>query len=200
MYILSWILGCLAGLSGIMGIIIATDAIPALADLPAPMNAMFWLTDNIANGVHRTWWHEVKPKRIIQPTYYIPYKNNYILSNQSLQGYFSSLFTEADYKDYIKNKKFDHILYLSVWHHHIVGYDKTDEYMQITYDVIKAANKTIYFEIDPKHLLKIHKTIESFITEVELKARCKFQLISKISEESNVIDYKFDRRIYKIEK
>ena len=44
MRILAWILGCLAGLSGIMGIIIATDAIDALADLPAPMTAMFWLT------------------------------------------------------------------------------------------------------------------------------------------------------------
>jgi len=44
MIILAWILGCLAGLSGIMGIVVATDAIPALADLPAPMTAMFWLT------------------------------------------------------------------------------------------------------------------------------------------------------------
>ena len=44
MRILAWILGCLAGLSGIMGIIIATDVIDALADLPAPMTAMFWLT------------------------------------------------------------------------------------------------------------------------------------------------------------
>ena len=44
MIILAWILGCLAGLSGIMGIIVATDTIPALADLPALMNAMFWLT------------------------------------------------------------------------------------------------------------------------------------------------------------
>jgi hypothetical protein len=43
MRILAWILGCLAGLSGIMGIIIATDTIDALADLPAPMTAMFWL-------------------------------------------------------------------------------------------------------------------------------------------------------------
>jgi hypothetical protein len=44
MRILAWILGCLAGLSGIMGIIVATDTIPALANLPSPMTAMFWLT------------------------------------------------------------------------------------------------------------------------------------------------------------
>jgi hypothetical protein len=44
MRILAWILGCLAGLSGIMGIIVATDTIPALADLPVPMTEMFWLT------------------------------------------------------------------------------------------------------------------------------------------------------------
>lgn len=44
MGILAWILGCLAGLSGLMGIVVATDTIDALADLPAPMTAMFWLT------------------------------------------------------------------------------------------------------------------------------------------------------------
>ncbi|OGN89746.1 MAG: hypothetical protein A2158_04440 [Chloroflexi bacterium RBG_13_46_14] len=44
MGIVAWILSCLAGLSGIMGIVVAADAIPALADLPAPMTAMFWLT------------------------------------------------------------------------------------------------------------------------------------------------------------
>ena len=44
MGILAWILGCLAGLSGTMGIIVASDTISALADLPAPMTAMFWLT------------------------------------------------------------------------------------------------------------------------------------------------------------
>ena len=44
MGILAWILGCLAGLCGIMGIVVATDAIAALSDLPAPMTAMFWLT------------------------------------------------------------------------------------------------------------------------------------------------------------
>jgi len=43
MGILAWVLGCLAGLSGIMGIVVATDTIDALADLPAPMTAMFWL-------------------------------------------------------------------------------------------------------------------------------------------------------------
>jgi hypothetical protein len=43
MGILAWILGCLAGLSAIMGIIVATDSIDALADLPAPMTEMFWL-------------------------------------------------------------------------------------------------------------------------------------------------------------
>ena len=44
MVILAWILGCLAGLCGIMEIITATEAIAALADLPTPMTAMFWLT------------------------------------------------------------------------------------------------------------------------------------------------------------
>ena len=43
MIILAWILGCLAGLSGIMGIVVATDTIDALADIPAPMTEMFWL-------------------------------------------------------------------------------------------------------------------------------------------------------------
>lgn len=65
-------------------------------------NAMFWLTHNIANGVHRSWWHSVKPKRIIQPTYYIPFWNNYVLSSKPWQGYFAGLFTEEDYDKYIK--------------------------------------------------------------------------------------------------
>ncbi len=44
MRILAWILGCLAGLSGILGIVVATDTISALSSLPEPMTAMFWLT------------------------------------------------------------------------------------------------------------------------------------------------------------
>lgn len=43
MGILSWILGSLSGLSGIMGLLVATEAIPELAKLPAPMTASFWL-------------------------------------------------------------------------------------------------------------------------------------------------------------
>ncbi len=64
-------------------------------------NAMFWLTHNIANGVHRSWWHTIKPKRIVQPTYYIPYYNNYILSNKSWQGYFSGLFTTEEFNKHL---------------------------------------------------------------------------------------------------
>lgn len=64
-------------------------------------NAMFWLTENIKNGVHRSWWHTIKPKRIVQPAYYIPYYSNYIISNKSWQGYFSGLFTTDDYKTYM---------------------------------------------------------------------------------------------------
>lgn len=43
MILLSWVLGCLSGLCGIMGILVATEAIPALDNLPAPMTAVFWL-------------------------------------------------------------------------------------------------------------------------------------------------------------
>lgn len=44
MVMLAWILGCLGGLSAIMGIVTATEAVPALAELPDPFTAMFWLT------------------------------------------------------------------------------------------------------------------------------------------------------------
>ena len=64
-------------------------------------NAMFWLSHNISNGVHRSWWHRIEPKRIVQPTYYIPYYNNYILSNKSWQGYFSTLFTTEVFNKYL---------------------------------------------------------------------------------------------------
>ena len=43
MGILAWVLGSLSGLSGIMGLIVATEAIPALADLPAALTGQFWL-------------------------------------------------------------------------------------------------------------------------------------------------------------
>jgi len=43
MAILTWVLGSLSGLSGIMAIMTATEAIPELADLPAQMTAVFWL-------------------------------------------------------------------------------------------------------------------------------------------------------------
>ncbi len=43
MAILSWILGSLSGLSGILALLIATEAIPELANLPAAMTAEFWL-------------------------------------------------------------------------------------------------------------------------------------------------------------
>ena len=44
MVILAWILGVLGGLSAVMGIVTATEAIPALEQLPAPFTAIFWLT------------------------------------------------------------------------------------------------------------------------------------------------------------
>ena len=45
MVILAWILGSLAGLCGIMGIIVGIEVIPDLAaNLPGPLDAMFWLT------------------------------------------------------------------------------------------------------------------------------------------------------------
>ena len=43
MAIIAWILGSLSGLSGIMGIIVAADIIPELANLPAAMTPVFWL-------------------------------------------------------------------------------------------------------------------------------------------------------------
>ena len=43
MGILAWVLGSLSGLSGIMALIVATEAVDALKDLPAPMTADFWL-------------------------------------------------------------------------------------------------------------------------------------------------------------
>lgn len=43
MGILAWVLGSLSGLSGVMGLIVATEAIPALADMPDQMTATFWL-------------------------------------------------------------------------------------------------------------------------------------------------------------
>jgi hypothetical protein len=43
MVILTWVLGSLGGLSAIMGILTATEAIPELAKLPEPMTQLFWL-------------------------------------------------------------------------------------------------------------------------------------------------------------
>ena len=107
-------------------------------------------------------------------------------------------FVRGDYKEYIKQHKFDYIFYLSVWHHHLVGYDKTNEYMQIFFDVIDSANKGIYFEIDPKHLKKINMSIDEFIKFVELKKNVKFELLGEVNEQSKVINYKFDRKLYYI--
>ena len=44
MVILAWTLGTLGGLCAVMGIITATETIPALAQLPEAFTAMFWLT------------------------------------------------------------------------------------------------------------------------------------------------------------
>jgi predicted outer membrane lipoprotein len=44
MVYLAWVLGTLGGLSAVMGIITATEAVPAFEQLPAPFTAMFWLT------------------------------------------------------------------------------------------------------------------------------------------------------------
>ena len=43
MVILTWVLGSLGGLSGIVAILVATEAIPELASLPEAMTPMFWL-------------------------------------------------------------------------------------------------------------------------------------------------------------
>jgi hypothetical protein len=43
MVILTWVLGSLGGLSAIMSILVATEAIPELASLPEAMTPLFWL-------------------------------------------------------------------------------------------------------------------------------------------------------------
>jgi hypothetical protein len=43
MAILAWLFGILGGLCAVMGIITATEAVPALAELPAAFTPMFWL-------------------------------------------------------------------------------------------------------------------------------------------------------------
>jgi hypothetical protein len=43
MAIAAWALAILGGLSAVMGIITATEAIPFLADLPAQFTALFWV-------------------------------------------------------------------------------------------------------------------------------------------------------------
>ena len=43
MAILTWVLGSLGGLCSIMGILVATEAIPELAKLPGSMTPLFWL-------------------------------------------------------------------------------------------------------------------------------------------------------------
>ena len=43
MGIVSWVLGSLSGLCGLMGLVVATEAIPELANLPPAMTAEFWL-------------------------------------------------------------------------------------------------------------------------------------------------------------
>ena len=40
---LAWIFGAIGGLCAVMGIIMATEAVPLLTELPAAFTAMFWL-------------------------------------------------------------------------------------------------------------------------------------------------------------
>ena len=40
---IAWVFGILGGLCAVAGIIVATEAVPVFAELPAAFTAMFWL-------------------------------------------------------------------------------------------------------------------------------------------------------------
>ena len=55
-------------------------------------NAMFWLTDRVGNNDIRDWWASAAPGKIVGPTLYRPFFQNYVLSNQPWQRQFEVLF------------------------------------------------------------------------------------------------------------
>ena len=64
-------------------------------------------------------------------------------------------FLNKDYIKVVEERKFDYILYLSVWHHHLLGYGHTDFQRMITAEaekiflkVWKATKTAMFFETD----------------------------------------------------
>jgi predicted acylesterase/phospholipase RssA len=63
-------------------------------------NALFWLcgliggTDEIP-GVLEQWWHQVDLESVIRPTFYVPFRQNYVLSNEPWKAAFDSLFVNT---------------------------------------------------------------------------------------------------------
>lgn len=64
-------------------------------------------------------------------------------------------FINGDYIELVEKRRFDYILYLSVWHHHLLGYGHTDfqrmskdEAEQVFLNVWKATKVAMFFETD----------------------------------------------------
>lgn len=59
-------------------------------------NACFWLADRIGgpDDLCREWWHRMRLREVVAPTYYIPGTRNYVLSAEPWKHAFRALFVD----------------------------------------------------------------------------------------------------------
>lgn len=121
-------------------------------------------------------------------------KLNYIYNS-------NAKFIDGNYIDYI-NTSYDYINYLSVWHHHFVGYGnkKSEQKMtqnkcfEILENICINVNKKMFFEYDLK--------ISQVSSEKILDFLQRFGSVKQYSiiESSTVTNYNFDRKLYVLDK
>lgn len=117
----------------------------------------------------------------------------------------NATFVEGNYLALVGLQSFDHILYLSVWHHHFLNsYGQNfnlDKNMEILDTVINAANKSVIFEYD----YKVCKELDSFKKlQAALMARRNDVTVTLIASNNDVAlhvpSYRFSRDIICIKK
>jgi predicted acylesterase/phospholipase RssA len=73
-------------------------------------NAMFWLTEQIADGSHYGWWRDIRAHQLVEPPqWYFPLKTNFILSNEPWRRNFDILFPAKRF--YLKTRRGPHFYF-----------------------------------------------------------------------------------------
>jgi SAM-dependent methyltransferase len=115
-------------------------------------------------------------------------------------------FVDGDYLDFLSGKSFDVTLYLSVWHHHFIGYGSSDfqrydagRNEAILRKVFDSTRSLLIFEYDPGFCCAPFNDLGNTIKLLESWG-ATVRRIDSSGEKSGVVSYSFKRSLLEVRK